>query len=84
MRPKFLRLLAEILHQLIAIDALRKARKILHFRSRGELAAGQNALNDEGLEISTASINGRGETGTAGTDDHDIFNCLGHIIEGSN
>jgi hypothetical protein len=47
------------------------------------LAAGQNALNDERLEISAASINGSGETGTAGTDNHDIFNFLGHIIEGS-
>src|ERR1700712_2826551 len=42
--PEFLRLLAEILHQLITIDAFGKSRKILNLGGCGKLSARQHAL----------------------------------------
>jgi hypothetical protein len=53
-RAELRRLLAQVLHQLEAVDALGKAGEILDLARRRELAAGQRALEHERAEVGAA------------------------------
>ena len=55
--------------------------EILDLGGRGQLAAGQDALEDERREIGPAGVDGGGEAGTAGADDDGVFNLGGHEKE---
>ena len=75
---KMLRLLAHPLDQFRAQDTLGEAGEILDQRSESELAPGFVAVDDEGLQVGTRSINGCGETRAAGSDDDDVAGVFCH------
>ena len=74
-------LLAHVLDEFRALDAIRKSRKILHQRGDGELPAGLMPINDERAEISSGSINCGGQSRTSGTDDDDVTHLVRHRTE---
>src|SRR5450755_1113824 len=74
-------LLAHVLDEFRALDAIRKSRKILHQRSDGKLPAGLMPIDDKRAEISTGSIDRRGQPRTSGTDDDDVTHIVRHTTE---
>jgi hypothetical protein len=68
------RVLAQVLHQLEAVDPRGKAGKVLHLARGRQLAARQGALDDQGVQVGARGVDGRGETRAAGADDDDVFN----------
>ena len=66
--PKFLRLLAHIVDQLVAQNAIRKAREILHHGGQGKLPAGLVAVNDQRLQIGARGIDRGGKARAAAAD----------------
>ena len=60
-------------HQFGSLDAFGEARKVFHFRRRGELAAGLIACEDERIEVGAACIDSGGVAGAAGANDDDVF-----------
>ena len=71
-RPEPLRLLAELLHQLGALDALREAGVVLDVAGDHQLAAGGVAADDDGLEVGPRGVDRSGQSGRAGADDDDV------------
>ena len=76
LRPKASRLLAHVLNQLGALDALGKPGEILHQGGERELASGLMAFNHQRLEIGAGSVERRGMTGAPRPDDDDVANVL--------
>ena len=72
-RAELCRLLAEILHQLIAVDSLGEPREILHLARRRELAAGQRAFEHERIQVGASGVDRRGQACAARADDDDVF-----------
>src|SRR5262249_42671464 len=69
---------AHIFYQLWPLDSFREAREILHQRSERELAAGLMAVNHQRSQVGARRINGSGETGATGTQDHSVANGIFH------
>ena len=72
LRAKPLRLLAHVLDQIGAKDAVGEAREVLDHRGEGELAAGLVAVDDQGLQVRASRINRRGEPGASASDDDHV------------
>ncbi len=66
------RLLAHVLDQVRPEDAVREAGEILYHRGQRELPARLVAVNDQRLQVGARSVNGRGQSGAAATDDDDV------------
>ena len=67
LRPKASRLLAHVLDQLGALDALGKSGKIFHQRGQRELAARLMTFNHQWLEVGASRVERRGVTGSSRT-----------------
>ena len=65
-------LLAELRHQLGPEDAVGEAGVVLDVGGEHELAAGADALDDDGLQVGAAGVDGGGEPGGAGADDDEL------------
>jgi hypothetical protein len=59
-------LLAHVLYQFWALDALRKAGKVFYQRGKRELAAGLVAFNHQRFQVGAGRIDGRRKTGATG------------------
>jgi hypothetical protein len=75
------RLLAQVVHQHEAIDAVGKTGEILDLGGRRQLAAGKGSLEHERIQIGAAGVDRGGEPGAPGADDDDIFDGGGHGVE---
>src|SRR5690606_18794920 len=71
-----LSLLLEELRELEAADPLREAREVLDDVGRGDLAAGDLALEDDGLAPAARGVDGGGESRAASADDGDVVLIL--------
>src|SRR3954465_5854448 len=61
-----------ILDQLGALNTLRKAGEILNQRGERKLSAGLVALKDKRLQIGAGGVDGGGESGASGAEDHSV------------
>jgi len=71
-------LLAHVLNQLRALNAFGEAGKILYQRGQGQLPAGLMPFHDQRPQVGARGIDGRCESGTAGSKDDGITNGVFH------
>ena len=87
LRAEAPRLLAHLVDQLGALDAVREAGVVLDLGGDGQLAAGLAALEDERREAGAGGVERRGEPGRAGTENGDAKmtvwgrRCVRHATE---
>jgi hypothetical protein len=75
-----LRLLLHLLHQPGALDDVGKAWIVFHIGGDGELAAGLDALEQDGLEHGAGRIDRRRVAGGSRADNHDLgMGRLAHL-----
>lgn len=74
-------LLLHVLDELGTLNALGPAGEVFDEGCDGELAAGLVAFEDEGLEVGTGGVDGRGQSRAAGAEDDGVAYGvgLGHI-----
>jgi hypothetical protein len=72
-RSEALRLIAELLHQLRAHDALGEAGVVLDVRRLLEQAAPEEALDDERVEVGARGVQRGGIAGRPAPDDDDVL-----------
>ena len=77
-------LLAHVLDEFGALDALGPAGKVFDQGGDGELAAGLMAFKDERLEVGAGGVDGGGEAGAARAEDDGVANVVCHVPELSN
>ena len=65
-------LLLHLLHQPGALDDVREARIVLDVGGDGELAAGLDALDQDGFQHGARGIDGGGVAGRSRADNHDF------------
>src|SRR6185436_12580151 len=70
--PETLGLLAELLHQLRALDAFREAWVVLDVARDHELAARRVATDDDRLEVGAGGVDGRRQARRTRTQDDDL------------
>src|ERR1041384_5783042 len=70
-RAELLRLLAHVLDEFGAQNAVREPGIILNVGGERKLAAGLMSIENEGLQVRARSVNRSGEAGTATADDDD-------------
>ena len=80
-RAEALGLLAEEVHQLRTLDAVGEAGVVLHLGGDGQLSAGLDAFEDQGIEVRPRGVDRRREARRPGADDDDIFR--GRLAHGS-
>ena len=71
-------LLAHVVDEFRALDAVGKTGEVFDQRGEGQLPAGFVSLDDERAEVGASSINGRSQSRTSRADDDDIANIFGH------
>ena len=71
-------LLAHVLDELGALDAVGPAGKVFDQGGDGELTAGLVAFEDERLEVSAGGVDGGGEAGAAGAEDDGVADVFCH------
>src|SRR6185312_10613286 len=69
-------LLAHVVHQLGAEDAVGEAREVFHLGSGHQRATGLHALNDQRLQVGARRIDRRRVTGRAGADDDQVADLV--------
>ena len=75
-RAESLGLVAHLLHEGGALDALREARIVLDVGRLLQQPAPEEALDDERLEVGARRVEGRGEAGRSGADDDDVLDAV--------
>jgi hypothetical protein len=80
LRAETLRLLAELIHQLGALDAFGEAGVVLDLGRDRQLPAGLRPLDDERGHVGARGVDGGGESGGTRSDDDDftVQNVFGH------
>ncbi len=66
------RLFLHVVDQLRALDAVRPAGKVLNQGGDGELPARLMSFEDERFEGGAGGVDGRGQAGAAGTQNHGV------------
>src|ERR1039458_7381796 len=71
-------LLAHVLDEFRALDAVGKARKVLHQRGNRKLSTRFVAVDYQRTKVGASGINGGGQSRTTGTDNDDVTNIFWH------
>ena len=75
---KALGLLAHVVDEFRALNAVGEAGEILDQSGDGELPAGLMAINDQRAEIGASGVDSGSQPRASGADDDDIANIVGH------
>ena len=70
--PEVLGLLLHVLDQIRAVDPFGKTGEVLHQGRERELSSGFVSADDQRHQIGPGRVDGRGVSGTAGSNDHNI------------